>query len=54
MENIQDLIKYLEERIESENRFALMGDLSSKLLVEEFTKIIKYLNQITESDYIKS
>ena len=49
MENVQDVIKYLEERIESENRFALMGDLSSKLLVEEFTKIIEYLNQITKA-----
>jgi hypothetical protein len=54
MEGIKNLIKYLEEKIESENRFALMGDFSSKVLVEELTKILEQLNQVVESDYIKS
>jgi len=54
MEDIRDLIKHIEEKIETENRFALMGDFSSKVLVEELTKILVQLNKIIESNCVKS
>lgn len=54
MEDIIDLIKHIEEKIETENRFALMGDFSSKVLVEELTKILVRLNKVIESNYAKS
>lgn len=54
MEDIRDLIKHIEEKIETENRFALMGNFSSKVLVEELTKILVRLNKVIESNYAKS
>lgn len=53
MNSIEELINYLETKIESEKRFALMGDSSSKVLVDEYMKIMEYLKQIMDKHYMK-